>query len=26
LHTITHLVGSIVLTFLGIYTVRALSA
>lgn len=26
LHTVTHLVGSIVLTFLGIYTVRALSA
>jgi fluoride exporter len=26
LHAITHLVGSIVLTFLGIYTVRALSA
>jgi len=25
LHTITHLVGSIVLTFLGIYTVRALA-
>jgi len=26
LHTLTHLVGSIALTFLGIYTVRALSA
>ena len=26
LHTIVHLVGSIVLTFLGIYTVRMLSA
>jgi len=26
LHTVTHLVGSITLTFLGIYTVRALSA
>jgi CrcB protein len=26
LHTIAHLTGSILLTFLGIYTVRALSA
>ena len=26
LHTLTHLVGSIALTFLGIYTVRVLSA
>jgi CrcB protein len=26
MHTITHLVGSIALTFLGIYTVRAFSA